>query len=1343
MVLFLRNGKLVVAGGKLRQRGQRIVTITPSDLTFSASFISERSPVGATVGRVDVYDPDDTSWTFEIVNQSTSNLFVFAGGSTASTGGHAIVVTDRQVPARSISQVQSITIRVTDSRGASYTETFTLTVLEASVNPAPVDITLSKSDIDELAVSGTTVGRLNASDPGDAQWTFEITAQSTQGLFTLTRESYLSSEFSTEFEGQQTGNTIYGGYADLITTSVVPTYSSATSHSVTVRATDPVGGSFSRTFPISVNQVIVNPVPADIVLSPTQIDEMAASGTTLGQLDVTDPGDVSWTFEIVDQSTLGLFVFQGGSTQVVAPSATVVTALQVPSYDVSRSHTLTLRATDPAGGVISETFTIAVRNTFGDTLLADFAFWPTGGRFNGISEGQAASTTTAIGSIDLVNASNGQWTGYTWSILTQSNNGLFSLGSVTTDNNSRISRVSVFLAKDMPAWTQAVQVQTFVVKATHTSGVFATATITVICLRNGAPTVLYPPDGYTIWDSLRGPVDLIWAGGCQDRSIIYSIVNDARFGIRSTTTNAILTVTDPLAPGSYDVRIRAANSAGSTDFVRRITVRPKAELNQTYPWYQFVSKGLTIPAPTTTLPKTLRIRNESSTSTAANEPVWFYLSFPPGLISTSERPTFTVAGNTLSAQIDGVRYWRDSNNVQTSFQGGRFCLNMPSSIPASGSVDVVVGKQAGPLATTEFQSAASSKTAIANAAWNVRLNIGGTEHRANLNLTALNDSRCRTFAAGANAHTFRCITKFFNTSTNAEHAELFVTWYGTVYQSGIIEVMPVVHNSWYGHRGRHTITAAAVYQGNTVRADWFPSSFDHYGHGIWYAGDEKVRPLRSNGTVGTLYADYSQVLTMLWEAGAFMPYSNTLNPAVPTPANPNHTPQGRPFFQNDPNQGDGALTNCNYGNAFGHIPDWSARALMTGSASWFNVNRVVAADWGVYHETVTDPDTWDVRGNHDGWHLGVQNKTKYAPIAVNNWVGYGGWDNSRVGGGPTGLGNWNEQHRADPFFYIAYATARPWWIDAMSHIALWSLGLEPSGYPNNDNVTNARHPGYRHWKIGNKIYYTGCLRTADRHAAWTMRHATNAEYLHGDGEPRQNLFHDIVGDPYAALKSWCVDGEPRYQGDGRVESNLVCHRPAGFWFARNYTLQPWEGNYLSSTIIMDVMRRRPILKPYVEGFALYYLTCVTFGLGGAPVEKGGTGCPYFAWLNDFNFGATRDDETTVFLRARNWSEVARYWKDPAYKIQPISPGDPPVVNGMPAWYTSSGNYCRAGTFQDINGGFSGSTRPIYSRAVAIMGVKAGIPNAADALANYKRAINYNDGQDYYTVRNQDRWFVVE
>ncbi len=287
--------------------------------------MAENAAPGTTIGNLTSTDSNTgDTFTYSIVSvdgTSGSGPFAISGASL------------RTASSLNFESKPSYTVRVrtTDQGGLSFEKDLTVTV--TNVNEAPTRLVLSPTSIADGAASGTTVGTFTTTDP-DASDTFTYTLVTGTG-------STDNATFSI------TGNTLR--------TAAAINFTSRTSYSVRVRATDAAGLSTEQVFTLT--RTGANTAPQAISLSANSVAESAATGTTVATLSTTDP-DTSdtQTYTLVS----GTGDADNTSFTISGNSLRTATAL---NFENKSSYTVRIRSTDAAGLFIEQAFTISVTNS--------------------------------------------------------------------------------------------------------------------------------------------------------------------------------------------------------------------------------------------------------------------------------------------------------------------------------------------------------------------------------------------------------------------------------------------------------------------------------------------------------------------------------------------------------------------------------------------------------------------------------------------------------------------------------------------------------------------------------------------------------------------------------------------------------------------------------------------------------------------------------------------------------------------------------------------------------------------------------------------------------------------
>jgi len=302
------------------------VNEAPSDLTLNNDTVPADALSGSSVGTVSAVDPD-AGETFAYA--LTDN----AGGRFAIDGATGLVtVADAALLEPAPEGGYDITVRVTDSGGLSYEETFNLSLPPegdggfggASVNGTPTAIALDNQSVQEVA-AGAVVGQLTVTDP-DAGDTHTFSVDDAR-FEVVGGQLTLKAGESLDHEAEETV-------------------------SLTVTATDQGGLSTSQAFDISV--LDVNEAPTDLTLSNDTVPADALSGSSVGTVSAVDPdADETFAYALTD-SAGGRFAIDSATGEVTVADAGLLEPAPEGDYDI------TVRVTDSGDLSYDETFTLSL-----------------------------------------------------------------------------------------------------------------------------------------------------------------------------------------------------------------------------------------------------------------------------------------------------------------------------------------------------------------------------------------------------------------------------------------------------------------------------------------------------------------------------------------------------------------------------------------------------------------------------------------------------------------------------------------------------------------------------------------------------------------------------------------------------------------------------------------------------------------------------------------------------------------------------------------------------------------------------------------------------------------------
>ena len=274
---------------------------------------------------------------FDSVAATSSNPAVVPNANAVVSGTGA----NRTLTITAISPgMTTITLTVTDTVSGSLqsmSDTFVVTAtLPVNTPPQPsTDVDPAANAVAEGAAAGTTVGvTANAFDAEGQTLVYSLTDDA-GGRFTIDSSSGVVTVAS-------------GGSALL-------NFEDATSHLITVQAQDTFGATSSADFTIDVTNV--NPTtPADDDAAANVVDE-GATGAVGIDVSSVDPNGTAMGGNV----TFSLTNDAGGRFQIDANTG-VVTVNNSALLDGPATHTITVSASDGAGGTATANFNIDVNN---------------------------------------------------------------------------------------------------------------------------------------------------------------------------------------------------------------------------------------------------------------------------------------------------------------------------------------------------------------------------------------------------------------------------------------------------------------------------------------------------------------------------------------------------------------------------------------------------------------------------------------------------------------------------------------------------------------------------------------------------------------------------------------------------------------------------------------------------------------------------------------------------------------------------------------------------------------------------------------------------------------------
>lgn len=285
----------------------------PTDIIWTGSHsVPENATPGTVIG--------DALTVIGGVGSNTLSMTVTAGGRFGIAGSNIVVAGALDYETATS---HNVTIRATDTSLNVYNEVFTITVTDVVI---PVtDIAWAGSHtVPEDSGIGTVVGGLLSHTGGEGTVTYSLT-DTAGGKFS--------------YDGTN------------IKVAAALDYETATSHNITIRATDTVTGTYDEVFTIAVSDISEGSPITDLNWSGDhEVEENAVIGTVVGGVLSSVGGVPPYTYSLTD-SAGGKFAVSGTS---------IVTAATGFDPDVDPVLSITIKTTDSALNTYEDNFAIEV-----------------------------------------------------------------------------------------------------------------------------------------------------------------------------------------------------------------------------------------------------------------------------------------------------------------------------------------------------------------------------------------------------------------------------------------------------------------------------------------------------------------------------------------------------------------------------------------------------------------------------------------------------------------------------------------------------------------------------------------------------------------------------------------------------------------------------------------------------------------------------------------------------------------------------------------------------------------------------------------------------------------------
>lgn len=387
-----------VSGG-LTSAGARTITVrledvndAPHGITVDRTLsIAENTANGSEVGKFSGQDQDVTdSLTFTLVNN--------AGGRFAITAAGVLSVANGGLLDYEAATSHSITVRVTDTHGASRDQVFQVGVSNVNEAPRTPDVVQHVALTSEnTGVAGQVVATLSSSDPDGTAPSYQI-INDPFAWFVISGNQLKYNVSSFDFEAVAPYLQLIDGDGD----GQLEAY-----YNVTVRATD--GALVSGNREITVRIEDVNEAPTTWGQSLTLAESAPGAGQTVFQFTNWSDPDSQW------YNRDHRFAITGGASNLFGINATTgqIALHGQLDYETAQSHQIQVTVTD-RGGLSSSTWvTINVQNvnerpTVVQTLDSNYVYvlW-------GSDQEDIFSRLVITSAVELVSTTGQYWDTYT------------------------------------------------------------------------------------------------------------------------------------------------------------------------------------------------------------------------------------------------------------------------------------------------------------------------------------------------------------------------------------------------------------------------------------------------------------------------------------------------------------------------------------------------------------------------------------------------------------------------------------------------------------------------------------------------------------------------------------------------------------------------------------------------------------------------------------------------------------------------------------------------------------------------------------------------------------------
>ena len=500
-----------------------VAPTAPVDSNAAANAVAEGAPadtlVGVTAFSTDINGP---AVTYSLTGDTSGGGFKVDAVTGVVSVADATKIDYKSSPGHAY----TVTVQASDGT-LTNSQTFTIGVNDVPLS-TPADTDFATNSVAEGAAAGTAVGvTAFAFDPNGPATTYSLTGDSSLGGFTINATT---------------------GVVTIADASKIDYESSGAGHSYTITVQAHAGAqTTSHNFTIGVTNVAPS-APTDSVGAANTVVEGAATGQTVGlTASSLDPNGPAVTYSLTDDAGGRFAINSTTGVVMVGPNANLIDfETSGGTAAVNGSYSITVQASDGAGGTSTATFAIAV------TDAPPTNWTDADASANTVLEGAANGSTTGI--VARAFDPNGGHVTYSFAAGGDAN-GAFAIdastGAITVADGSKI---------DFESTAGAGHTYTLTVQGTDDSGHSATGNF-VVNVADVAPSQPTGGGGSVAEGALSGSLVGITAHSddVNGGAVTYSLSNSAGGLFAIDATTGAVTVT---AAGATEIDYESTAASG-------------------------------------------------------------------------------------------------------------------------------------------------------------------------------------------------------------------------------------------------------------------------------------------------------------------------------------------------------------------------------------------------------------------------------------------------------------------------------------------------------------------------------------------------------------------------------------------------------------------------------------------------------------------------------------------------------------------------------------------------------------------------------------------------------------